>query len=76
MVVCSIVRYSFRKSTYKSYKNYLQKQDIDNAVLTGRYYYLSLSSKGRRHFGIYDMADIDARIKKDIETFPKNIIPI
>ncbi len=66
LILRIIITVAFQKSTYNAYKNALKNGDIDDAVLKGRSYYLSLSKKKRECHGIIDVVQIDARVKEDI----------
>ena len=61
-IICT----AFQKSAYKAYKQSLENGNIDEAILKGRSYYLSLSKKNRKLMGITDVIQIDNRVKEDV----------
>ena len=66
LILRSIICIAFQKSTYKAYKQSLETGKIDEAILKGRSYYLSLSNKNRKRMGITDVVQIDNRVKEDV----------
>ena len=65
LILSMIITIAFQKSIYHAYRESLRSDNIDEAIIKGRSYYLSISKKNRKLRGITDVVQIDARVKQD-----------
>lgn len=65
LILSMIITIAFQKSIYHAYRESLRNDNIDEAIIKGRSYYLSISKKNRKLRGITDIVQIDARVKQD-----------
>jgi hypothetical protein len=67
IVILQVLYAVFRNSNHRAYRDALQKGDIDESILRGRSYYLSLSEKKRKNNGITNVVEIEARVKAEMD---------